>query len=191
MDETGRTSDEINAGIVWVGYGIDAPEFHWNDYKDIDVRGKVLLMMVNEPPSDDPNFSVARRLPITAAGPTSMKRRRARARSASAYPQNRDGQLRLAGGAEFLVGRTLRFARRSRAQAQLASWIQLEIARKLAEACGMNLDEMMAAAKKPGFRAIPLSSKLQAHIRSKVRPFESNNVIARVDGSDASFLVRL
>ena len=56
MDETGDTSTTIDAPIVWIGYGIDAPEFNWNDYKDIDVKGKVLLMLVNEPPSDDPKY---------------------------------------------------------------------------------------------------------------------------------------
>jgi len=56
MDETGDTSTTIDAPIVWIGYGIEAPEFNWNDYKDIDVKGKVLLMLVNEPPSDDPKF---------------------------------------------------------------------------------------------------------------------------------------
>src|SRR6516162_5259885 len=56
MDETGQTSTDIDAPIVWIGYGIDAPEFNWNDYKDADVKGKVLLMMVNEPASDDPKF---------------------------------------------------------------------------------------------------------------------------------------
>jgi hypothetical protein len=56
MDETTRTVDDVDAPIVWMGYGIDAPEFNWNDYKDVDVKGKVLLMMVNQPPSDDPKF---------------------------------------------------------------------------------------------------------------------------------------
>ena len=42
--------------IVFVGYGIEAPEYKWDDYKGVDVKGKVLLMLVNEPPSDDPNF---------------------------------------------------------------------------------------------------------------------------------------
>ncbi len=56
MDETGKTDTTINAPIVWIGYGIDAPEFNWNDYAGVDVKGKVLLMLVNEPPSDDPKF---------------------------------------------------------------------------------------------------------------------------------------
>src|ERR1700722_3176033 len=46
----------INAPIVWVGYGITAPEFQWDDFAGIDVKGKVILCLVNDPPSDDPNF---------------------------------------------------------------------------------------------------------------------------------------
>ncbi|MGB8768373.1 MAG: peptidase M28, partial [Candidatus Korobacteraceae bacterium] len=62
MDETTKTVDDVDAPIVWMGYGIDAPEFNWNDYKGIDVKGKVLLMMVNEPPSDDPKFFAGKAL---------------------------------------------------------------------------------------------------------------------------------
>src|SRR5690242_13070872 len=55
-DETQRASDDIDADIVYVGYGIQAPEYQWDDYKGVDVRGKVLLMLVNEPSSSDANF---------------------------------------------------------------------------------------------------------------------------------------
>ena len=50
----------MNAQIVYVGYGIDAPEYKWDDYKGVDVKGKVLLMLVNEPPSSDENFLAIR-----------------------------------------------------------------------------------------------------------------------------------
>jgi hypothetical protein len=56
MDETQSPAEDIDADVVFVGYGIEASEYQWNDYKDADVRGKVLLMLVNEPSSDDPNF---------------------------------------------------------------------------------------------------------------------------------------
>ena len=55
-DETQQAESTVNAEIVFVGYGIEAPEYQWDDYKGVDVKGKVLLMLVNEPPSDDPNF---------------------------------------------------------------------------------------------------------------------------------------
>src|SRR5438132_12759582 len=61
-DEMQRPSDDIDAEIVYVGYGIEAPEYQWDDYKGADVRGKVLLMLVNEPSSDDPNFFKGRAL---------------------------------------------------------------------------------------------------------------------------------
>ncbi len=51
----------MNADIVYVGYGIEAPEYHWDDYKGVDVKGKVLLMLVNEPLPTIPSFSRARR----------------------------------------------------------------------------------------------------------------------------------
>src|SRR6202453_3159743 len=52
-DQTQQPSSDVDAEIVYVGYGIEAPEYKWDDYKGTDLRGKVLLMLVNEPPSDD------------------------------------------------------------------------------------------------------------------------------------------
>ena len=79
-DQTEQPQSEVDAQIVYVGYGIEAPEYKWDDYKGTDVRGKVLLMLVNEPPSDDENFFKGKRSPITDDGPTSMKRPLAKAR---------------------------------------------------------------------------------------------------------------
>ena len=55
-DQTQQAQSEVDADIVFVGYGIEAPEYNWDDYKGLDVHGKVLLMLVNEPTSDDPKF---------------------------------------------------------------------------------------------------------------------------------------
>ena len=55
-DQTQQPESDVDADIVYVGYGIEAPEYNWDDYKGVDVKGKVLLMLVNEPPSDDPKF---------------------------------------------------------------------------------------------------------------------------------------
>ena len=49
-DQTGSPSDNLDAPIVFVGYGINAPEYQWNDYQGVDVKGKILLAIVNEPP---------------------------------------------------------------------------------------------------------------------------------------------
>src|SRR6266568_8443408 len=55
-DQAQQPESDIDAEVVFVGYGIEAPEYNWDDYKATDVKGKVLLMLVNEPPSDDDNF---------------------------------------------------------------------------------------------------------------------------------------
>ena len=55
-DQTQQPESKVDAPIVFVGYGIAAPEYNWDDYKGVDVKGKVLLMLVNEPPSNDPKF---------------------------------------------------------------------------------------------------------------------------------------
>ena len=60
-DQTQQLQSDVDAEIVYVGYGIEAPEYNWDDYKGVDVRGKVLLMLVNEPPSDDSKFFKAKR----------------------------------------------------------------------------------------------------------------------------------
>src|SRR6185369_4837523 len=56
MDETQRPQSEVNADVLFMGYGITAPEYNWDDYAGVDVKGKVLLMLVNEPPSEDESF---------------------------------------------------------------------------------------------------------------------------------------
>jgi len=59
QQQTQGESADIDAPIVFVGYGIDAPEYQWDDYKGIDVKGKVVLIIVNQPPSKDPKFFTA------------------------------------------------------------------------------------------------------------------------------------
>jgi PA domain len=61
-DQTQQPESMVDADIVYVGYGIEAPEYNWDDYKGVDVKGKVLLMLVNEPPSDDPKFFTGKAL---------------------------------------------------------------------------------------------------------------------------------
>ena len=79
-DQTGAPSVDLDAPIVFVGYGINAPEYQWNDFAGLDVKGKILLAIVNEPPSTDENFSKAKLSPTTAVGPTSSKKQHAEAR---------------------------------------------------------------------------------------------------------------
>ncbi len=61
-DQTGQPTADFDAPIVFVGYGIDAPEYKWNDYEGVDLKGKIALVIVNEPPSDDVKFFNAKAL---------------------------------------------------------------------------------------------------------------------------------
>ena len=185
MDETGDTSTTIDAPIVWIGYGIDAPEFNWNDYKDIDVKGKVLLMLVNEPPSDDPKYFGGKAL--TYYGRWTYKYEQAARMGAAGVLLIHKTDMASYG---WDVVRNSWSGERSylrndpAPKLKLASWIQFDIARKLMQDCGKDLDKEMAAAAKPGFRAEPLPATFKAHIVSQVRPFDSNNVAAMLPGSD-------
>ena len=180
-----KAEDDIDADIVYAGYGIDAPEYNWNDYKDADVRGKVLLMLVNEPPSEDPNFFKGKAL--TYYGRWIYKFEEAARKGAAgvilihktemaSYPwevvrnswSSEEDYLKADGTPKLSV----------------ASWVRLDIARKLATASGMDLEKMMLDARSRDFRPVPLPAKLKAHLVSKVRPFESNNVVAILPGSD-------
>ena len=187
MDETGKTDTTIDAPIVWIGYGIDAPEYKWNDYAGVDVKGKVLLMLVNEPPSDDPGFFKGKAL--TYYGRWTYKYEEAARKGAAGVILIHKTDLASYGWevVRNSWGGERSYLRNDPApKLKVASWIQLDVARKLAQDCGRNLDEMIAAAQKPGFKAEPLPAKLKAHIVSKVRPFDSNNVVAMLPGSIAS-----
>jgi Zn-dependent M28 family amino/carboxypeptidase len=69
-------------------------------------------------------------------------------------------------------------------QLKAASWIQLDVARKLAQSAGMDLNKMMDEAQSRNFHPVPLPVKLKAHMVSKIRPFSSRNVVAKLEGSD-------
>jgi len=185
MDETTDTQNEIDAPIVWMGYGIDAPEYGWNDYKDVDVKGKVLVMMVNQPPSDDPKFFNGKTL--TYYGRWTYKYEEAARKGAVGVILIHKTEMASYGWdvvRNSWSGERAYLRNDPAPKLKLASWIQFEVAQKLAQACGMNLDQMMAAAQTRGFKAVELPVKFKAHLVSKVRPFDVNNVVAELPGSD-------
>jgi Zn-dependent M28 family amino/carboxypeptidase len=185
MDDTGKPRAEINAPLLWIGYGIDAPEFNWDDYKDVDVRGKVLLMLVNEPPSTDPKFFGGKAL--TYYGRWTYKFEEAARKGAAGVILIHKTDMASYGWnvvRSSWSGERSILRNDSAPKLALESWIQIEAARKLAHACGMNLDEMIEAAGQRGFHAVALPARAKANIVSKVRELESNNVLARLPGSD-------
>ncbi len=182
-DQTQQANSDVDADIVFVGYGIEAPEYRWDDYKGVDVRGKVLLMLVNEPPSDDPNFFKGKAL--TYYGRWTYKYEEAKRKGAigailihredmASYPwevvrNSNSGEksyLKLEGPA-----------------LKVASWVQLDVAKKLVAASGLDLNKLIADAATRAFHPVNLGAKLKAHMVSSVRDFESENVVAMLPGS--------
>ncbi len=184
-DETQQRESDVDAEVVYVGYGIEAPEYNWDDYKGKDVKGKVLLMLVNEPPSDDENFFKGKAL--TYYGRWTYKFEQAARKGAAgailihktdmaSYPWE---VVRNSNSGEKSYLR-----REGQPKLNVASWIQLPVAQKLVSSAGMDLDKMMADAQSRDFKPVTLPFKLKAHMVSKIRPFESSNVIAMLPGSD-------
>ncbi len=191
-DQTGQASADIDAPIVFVGYGIDAPEYKWNDYagpdgKDIDVKGKVVLVIVNEPPSDDPAFFKGAAL--TYYGRWTYKYEEAARRGAvgvliihrtdlASYPWAvvRNSQ---AVEKSYLDGDPA-------ATLRAAAWIQHDVAQKLiATGPGLgDVDHAIEIAGQRGFAAVELPVRFHAHIESAVRRYVSANVVGRVRGAE-------
>jgi Zn-dependent M28 family amino/carboxypeptidase len=182
-DQTQQTASDIDAPIVFVGYGIEAPEYNWNDYKDVDIKGKVLLMLVNQP-SDDPSLFHGKAL--TYYGRWTYKYEEAARKGAvgailihtaemASYPWDVVRNSNSGEKAYLQLDGTPKL--------KAAAWIQFEVARKLASMSGLDLGKMMSDAKSRDFKPVPLSVSLSAHVTSKIRPFVSNNVIAVLPGT--------
>jgi Zn-dependent M28 family amino/carboxypeptidase len=183
-DQTGQATADIDAPIVFVGYGINAPEYQWNDYEGIDIKGKIALIIVNEPPSDDAKFFNAKAL--TYYGRWTYKYEEAARRGAlgvlvihredlASYPWDvvRNSQAIEKSYLEGDPTATLR----------AAAWIQHDVARSLLTMGGLgNVDREIERAGKRGFHAVELRVKLHAHIESDVRRYNSTNVIGKVAG---------
>ncbi len=183
-DQSQQAQSEIDSEIVFVGYGIEAPEYNWDDYKGVDVRGKVLLMLVNEPPSDDPKFFKGKAL--TYYGRWTYKYEQGLRKGAVGVILIHQTQM---ASYPWEVVRNSNSGEKSFLKAEgpalkVASWISLDVASRLISASGMNLDKLMTSAQSRDFRPVNLGARLKAHMVSKVRNFESNNVLAILPGSD-------
>jgi Zn-dependent M28 family amino/carboxypeptidase len=185
IDEAQNATDDIDAPIVFVGYGITAPEYRWDDYKGADVRGKVLLMLVNEPPSADANFFKGEAL--TYYGRWTYKFEEAAREGAVGAILIHKTDMASYGWnvVRSSWDRENDFLREDGApKLKLAGWAQLEIARKLLADSDQDLDSLLKRAQSRDFKPITLSVRLKAHLVSKIRPLESQNVVAILPGSD-------
>ncbi len=194
---TRRPVDEVNvdAPLVFAGYGVVAPEFGWDDFEDVDVRGKTLVMLVNDPPVPDPSdpakldAKVFGGRAMTYYGRWTYKYEIAAQKGAAAcilvhetgpagYPyQVVSGSW---GRENFDVASSDGASR-----VQVEGWITEEVARELFDACGLPFDEAKRKALRRDFRPIPLEgAKARLRVERTAREVVSHNVVARIPGSD-------
>ena len=191
---TGAQTDEVDvdADMVFVGYGIDAPEQRWNDYKGgpADYRGKILVMLVNDPPAtnDEPNLFGGRTL--TYYGRWTYKYEEAARRGAvgvillhtdqsAGYPWS---VVRTSNGSwRFDIART---PGDDTPFLKIRSWVTDDTARKIMKLAGQDLDDLRAKAATREFQPVALNLKGKLNLKSEVKRVHAPNVVGILPGSD-------
>ena len=177
---------QINSELVFVGYGTEAPEFGWDDYKGVDVAGKTIVMLVNDPPlADTSKFGGAR---MTYYGRWTYKYEQGmKHKAAGVFLVHETGPA----GYPFAVvqGRAseqfdLVTPDKNVGRSRVEGWITLDQAQALALMAGQNLDSLKAAAARPDFKPVPLGVTASLRLDNTLRTVDSRNVVAKLEGSD-------
>jgi Zn-dependent M28 family amino/carboxypeptidase len=189
MAWTKRVVDRValDAEMVFVGYGVQAPEFHWDDFRSADVKGKVIVVLVNDPPLDDPKMFGGKAM--TYYGRWSYKYEKAAELGAAGcfiihetgpagYPWEviKNGRF----GEQF----DLNPADRNMGRAAVEGWTTWDAAVKLFKLAGQNLEALKKTAASPDFKPVPLGLRAKLEIKNTLRTFDSRNVVAKLTGSD-------
>jgi Zn-dependent M28 family amino/carboxypeptidase len=184
-----------NSDLVFVGYGIVAPEYGWDDYKDVDVKGKTILMLINDPPIPDPkdpsklDEKMFKGKAMTYYGRWTYKYEIAAQRGAAAaiiihetepaaYPYS---VVKSSWAKENFE---LDASDKNKGAVQARSWITLDVAKKLLADCGQDFDALKKAAITKEFRPVALNAKAKIEIKQQLRSIKSHNVIGKLEGSD-------
>jgi Zn-dependent M28 family amino/carboxypeptidase len=186
LNEQQKPASQFDVEAVFVGHGIKAPEWQWDDYKGVDVRGKAVVLFTNEPTSNDPKFFDGRAL--TYYGRWTYKYEEAVRHGAVACiiihttPTAGYGWdvVRSSWGRQ----NTYVALRPGEPALALAGWVTREAGDKLLALAGKTVDQLLAASESRDFRPIPLGLRIRGDVRSKIRAVETRNVAAVVPGSD-------
>ncbi|MEO8367092.1 MAG: M28 family metallopeptidase [Pseudoxanthomonas sp.] len=187
---SGRPEVKIEASdLVFVGYGVDAPEQHWNDYAGIDVKGKTVVMLVNDPgfhAHDETLFEGKR---MTYYGRWTYKFEEAARKGAVAALIIHDTEgasydWDVVRGSWSGAQYDLRAADDPAPRLPMQGWISGGQATSLFADAGLDLDQLRAAANKRGFKAVPLPAKLSVDLKSTSVEKQSRNVVGLLPGSE-------
>jgi Zn-dependent M28 family amino/carboxypeptidase len=184
-----------NSELVFVGYGVVAPEYGWDDFKGMDVKGKTLVFLIGDPPLPDPNDPsklddrMFKGKAMTYYGRWSYKYEIAAEKGAAAaiivhetipaaYPwsvvENSNAKQ------NFVIDTP----DKNMGTLGIRSWITLDSARKLFTAAGKNYDDLKKAALSKDFKPVSLGAKADFSLQNKITHFKSHNVIGKLEGSD-------
>ena len=186
---TGQPQVDINGSeLVFVGYGVNAPELGWNDYDGIDVKGKTVVMFVNDPGFHTKDAELFEGNRMTYYGRWTYKYEEAARQGAAAALIIHDDA-----GASYgwdvvknsWSGPQFDLAVKDDPEPRLPAqgWITGDVARDLLGDLGHDLDDLYAAANKPGFKAIPLDASLSLSLKSTTSQKSSPNLVAMLPGT--------
>lgn len=175
--------------VVFLGYGADAPNWHWNDYRNVDVKGKTVIVLVNDPgfATLDPKLFNGRAMTYYGRWPykwaeAALQGARAcfivhTSDAAAGYPWSvlRNGSH----GPQLSLPASVDPAPRL----PVAGWLTRDAATRLFAAAGFDFNQLEKAAAKPGFKPVPLDATASMTLHSKIGHIESKNVVAMVEGS--------
>ena len=184
-----------NSDLVFVGYGVVAPEYGWDDYKGVDVRGKTILMLINDPPVPDPkdpsklDEKMFKGKAMTYYGRWTYKYEIAAQKGAAAaiiihetepaaYPWQ---VVRSSWAKENFE---LDNPNKNADVVSARSWITIDVAKKLFADCGQDFDALKRSAVTKDFRPVALNAKANIDIKQALRSFKSHNVIGKFEGAD-------
>ncbi len=183
VSQTQSSDEAFDAEAVFVGHGITALEFGWDDYQGVDVKGKIVVLFTNEPPSSDPKFFGGTAL--SYYGRWTYKFEEAARRGAKACFIIHTNET---AGYPYSVVRRLESAQLKREPNRpvlaFAGWLSRAAGNKLLGLSGHNVDEALAAADTKGFKPYSLGVNLKANLPTRIENFVSHNVVGLVEGSD-------
>lgn len=184
LDKPAETVSIKDAEVVFVGYGIVAPEYDWNDFKGVDLKGKILLMMNNDPADDPAIFEGKKRLYY---GRWDYK-------YASAAAQGAAGAIIIhttpSAGYPFQViqtswtGEEFELRDSTGPRMQMRGWVTEDAARRIVDLSGKDLDALRAAAEKRDFQPVALGTTVSLDLNARVRTQDTANVLGVLPGSD-------
>jgi Zn-dependent M28 family amino/carboxypeptidase len=188
QNHTQVENDKLDSELLFVGHGAVAPEYRWNDYKDVDTRGKTLVMLVDDPPASAQEPDLFKGKARTYYGRWTYKYEIGAAKQAAGVILIHTTD---AAGYGWKVvsnswGAESSFVKNKPGQhaLQFAGWMTEDVARKLFVAAGQDLDALTKAAASRDFKPVPLGYHLSGTIGSNIRPFETGNVVGKLPGSD-------